>query len=162
MTMLLNWPNWSSNNFKECFMALTMWLETFCLLVNPINHALCHGDIKTHIYEWFVVEIVQKYKYCLDLNQSPDSSYGWEHHFLKVYFDNFALLDFNEIWHMRCLVSNIWYNRWKIALSSIYYEQYQRMYVGKKWQFSSIVPKFSQICKIISYKFDDGLLEHYW
>ena len=28
--------------------------------------------------------------------------------FLKVYFDNFALLDFNETWRMRCLVSNIW------------------------------------------------------
>ena len=26
---------------------------------------------------------------------------------IKVYFDNFALLDFNETWQMRCLVSNI-------------------------------------------------------
>ena len=33
------------------------------------------------------------------------------------------------------------------------------MYVGKKWQFSSIVPKFSQICKIISNNFDNELLE---
>ena len=33
------------------------------------------------------------------------------------------------------------------------------MYVGKKRQFSSIVPKFSHICKIISYNFDNGLLE---
>ena len=32
-------------------------------------------------------------------------------------------------------------------------------YVGKKWQFSSIVPKFSQICKIISKNFEDILLE---
>ena len=33
------------------------------------------------------------------------------------------------------------------------------MFVGKKWQFSSIVPKFSQICKIISNNFEDALLE---
>ena len=33
------------------------------------------------------------------------------------------------------------------------------MYVGQKWQFSSIVPKFSQFCKIISNDFEDGLLE---
>ena len=34
------------------------------------------------------------------------------------------------------------------------------MYVGKKWQFSSIVPKFSQISKIISNNFENVLLEH--
>ena len=33
------------------------------------------------------------------------------------------------------------------------------MYVGQKWQFSSIVPKFSQFCKIISNNFENGLLE---
>ena len=33
------------------------------------------------------------------------------------------------------------------------------MYVRQKWQFSSIVPKFSQFCKIISNNFEDGLLE---
>ena len=33
------------------------------------------------------------------------------------------------------------------------------IYIGKKWQFSSIVPKFSQICKIISNNFEDVLLK---
>ena len=33
------------------------------------------------------------------------------------------------------------------------------MYVGQKWQFSSILPKFSQFCKIISNNFENGLLE---
>ena len=33
------------------------------------------------------------------------------------------------------------------------------MYVGKKLQFSSIVPKFSQICKNISKKIENVLLE---
>ena len=33
------------------------------------------------------------------------------------------------------------------------------MYVGQKWQFSSIVPNFSQFCKIISNNFENGLLE---
>ena len=33
------------------------------------------------------------------------------------------------------------------------------MYVGQKRQFSRIVPKFSQFCKIISNNFENGLLE---
>ena len=44
-------------------------------------------------------------------------------------------------------------------MSSNNYEQYQRMYVGQKWQFSSIVPKFSQFCKIISINFENGSIE---
>ena len=32
------------------------------------------------------------------------------------------------------------------------------MYVGEKWKFSSIVPKLSQFCKIISNNFENGLL----
>ena len=34
-----------------------------------------------------------------------------ENTILNVYSDNFALLDFYQTWHIRCLVSNIWYNR---------------------------------------------------
>ena len=33
------------------------------------------------------------------------------------------------------------------------------MYVGQKLKFSSIVPKFSQFCKIISNNFENRLLE---
>ena len=33
------------------------------------------------------------------------------------------------------------------------------MYVGQKWKFSSIVPKFSQFCKIMSNNFENGLIE---
>ena len=39
------------------------------------------------------------------------------------------------------------------------YEQYEECMYGKKWQFSSIVPKFSQICKVISNNFENISLE---
>ena len=52
---------------------------------------------------------------------------------------------------------NIWKNRWTISLSSINNNEYN--ICREKWHFSSIVPKCSQICKIISNNFENVLLE---